>query len=443
MKQIGDDETARSYFEEVLAYEDTNPMACSGMAHLMAKEGRVTEALAWLDEVMDEIGENRELQAEKEYLLENAVVASKKEIYDSGSYTLEEYNADGSTTSKYYDRYGELSSESVNDADGNTLSSFYYSDGSLASESKWEYDDEGNPLSYQYIDYRYTDSSYRTEYKYAQTGSDGYLYDQITEYYMVNGTECVRWWYETVYDKEGWKWAERSGSCDETGQTTYWEVTEYNSYGDVIAYESGSNPTGLQTYTNYDRQYDSDGRLIYAMITYGDTDSSQDFYYPDQEEYTEETYEYGADGNAVYYTSTYVRTDYWGARTYYYTEGESSYYADGTLAYERESSYDYSSYGGSYYGIPYIYENTYDEEGRLVRYSYTDKDGFSGSTDFVYDENGNEISTVSQDSSGYHWENIYDYDYEYDAFGNVIRESYSASAGYSSVTIYEYTYKID
>lgn len=424
-----DETTARSCFEEVLAYDETNPTACSGLAHLMAMDGSVSEAIAWLDELINEIGENRELLEEKEYLLENAVVVSKKTTYEEGNYVTEDYNDDGSVLYKSFDWRGKLIQEYLDDKDGKRLYYKEYADGELRSEENNTYDGKGNILTNVYRNYVDPEYSARTEYTYTPEG-DLTLQEtySLEEGYLLT-------YYKAEYT-DGMMTSCRDAYADyDTHEFTeeYRQEIKYNEHKDIVENHDGrySLTDGYYFWENgttYQIDYDSNGNLIYRR---GNTVRRD---YDDLENYTEETFAYDADGNVVRTTWLSYQVDYYGDVSQVYSEEESSYYADGTIAH---NVYEYNA-DGSWGSSWNRSENVYDEEGRIVN-SFYESDTVSREENYEYDEYGNEISWNSTDSYGNdYYRQTY---YEYDGLGNMT-SLVNLSDNYDYRVQYEYTYKM-
>lgn len=360
----------------------------------------------------------------------NAVVVSKKTVYNEGDYELEEYNDDGTVLYKSYDKNGKLTTEYLADEEGNQFYRRSYNIGSLRSDELCTYDGKGKLLTQVYKDYLNPEYSTRTEYTYTTEGETA----RIQMYYTEEG--YLYYDYEAVYSDGLITSIVERYADDETHEftTETREEYQYNEHRDmtkmiVACYSLTDGSCLSSSETVYQNDYDSNGRLIYCREDmFGDSDA-----YPDQEKYTETTYVYDTDGNIVKNTWLFYRLDYYGNECKDYSEEETSYYADGTKAHTiGVYSSDYS-WGSSWSRN----ESEYDQEGREVRY-VMESEGQKTEGTYAYDEHGNEISWILNSSDEGCRERITNY--EYDEYGNIVSETCNG-IGYGYVTEYEYNYK--
>lgn len=422
----GNYEEALEYYDRVLYdWDYSNAAAFSGKAHVLARQGDVTGALALIGEGLSYNAEDSVLLEEKEYLIEHAVLTAKETVSYTGSYTREEYDGEGNLTKRLtFGDTGNLTGEWVFDGSEKLINAKYYDEknGTLLIEEDLKYDSNGNNVWYRYEDYKYRVNSYWSELEY---NSQGKLIRQASFDYMdlqqwqsiyeydENNLLTLQATYTTVSrdrndDPDYVDWISYAYTYDEYGN----QLTEVCTSG--YYYADGSDSGEEEIYSlSYEREYDEKGNEVYCgKWTDGIFDG-------------EAWYEYDAKGNPIksirydYYESGEISSTY---------EVENQYYEDGTLAYCREV-WDSGAAGTG--------EAFYNEAGKVVK-TVNSHDDVSITYTYTYDEHD---MLVSESVTGH--PSISDYVHEYvnryDEFGNVVEQIDFNNRGVS----YRYEYKLE
>lgn len=208
---------------------------------------------------------------------------------------------------------------------------------------------------------------------------------------------------------------------------------EYDAQGNTISIHYCQNGKEINTHT-YD--YDANGNVTVYH------------YYVDGLEQFTHAYEYDANGRVIKDTYDSFPSPCWYSYEYdtngnkireklYYVGEEDAYYSD---QYEYDDNNqptvqirEYSN------GLKYswTYENTYDEQNRMIKQVTTDSTGAVETVVYKYDSEGNCSYKKKNNDNGL----VYEYHYQYDNDGNMIRKTYEYySNGELKENITEYIY---
>lgn len=208
---------------------------------------------------------------------------------------------------------------------------------------------------------------------------------------------------------------------------------EYDAEGNTVSIHYYQNGKGITTHTY---EYDANGNVTVYH------------YYVDALEQFTHAYEYDANGRVIKDTYDGLPSPCWYSYEYdtngnkireklYYVGEEDAYYSD---QYEYDDNNqptvqirEYSN------GLKYswTYENTYDEQKRMIKQVTTDSTGAVETVAYKYDSEGNCSYKKKNNDNGL----VYEYHYQYDNDGNMIRKTYKYySNGELKENITEYIY---
>ena len=405
------------------------------LANTYLQTDDVIQALAVLDEGIEKFGAGEQgedkqvvdlLSQRKEYILAGTVAVGTNR-------TTNHYNDDGSMCSSGVFEYDE---------NGNILSYRYVnydSAGEISSSTEYQYDGNGNRIEYKVIkDNRiYPHETWKYDEKGNQIehicyGMDGNIAERTESEYDENGNQ-VR--YEK-YEKDGESAYKLLQNYDEHGNlllyTEYWngslkhkierEFDENNKERKAVYYDSDGNITEVT-----ECEYAEDGSSV-KRIDY-DADGVIDY---------KMTYEYDENGNLIKYVECRCNDDGSIDRTterkydgigsvIYYCYKKSGIVISTTeteFTYDEKQNrikYDYARYEGGEKTNSIVWKKEYDEDGREAAFSlYDSEEGISYQSRIEYDENGLMINYTDYDENGVMLAKT---EKKYNQSGNVIREN--------------------
>lgn len=153
--------------------------------------------------------------------------------------------------------------------DGSERKHIAYKDGSVWYSEEYEYDDAGRRIAHLRLNGDGT-MDYLYEYQYDDRGNE-ILHARYEE-------DGLKSWVECAYDDADRKVGEVLYSGD--GSILYYSMTDYDEYGNTISSSQYDVDGSLDTYSDYDRQYDADGNMTYSKYSYKGVISGESFYTP-------------------------------------------------------------------------------------------------------------------------------------------------------------------
>lgn len=282
------------------------------------------------------------------------------------------------------------------------LSRFYYME--VKTEGRYEYEDESENSSF--TTYRLLNDK-GLIYRIVRYSEDGHEYDEYTyddfgnlvkdESVYDDGNRAV---YEYLYD---------------ANNNVIKEICQYYS-GNVTIYDYVLDKQGR---TIKELRNRSSGESTVIFFTYDDNGNLIKTVREDSDEtgYTED-YTYDERGNMLKRVTTY-------------SDGATESFICTYDANNKLLTETYRNVWGEY-----NYQYSYDDQGRLIKVNYHDRNNNTSVTDYTYDEKGNLIKEVWVDDGKYWYSN----ECTYDDVGNVITEVYTSASDYKRIT--KSTYKL-
>ncbi len=369
------------------------------------EDGDFEEALTVLDSGISDL-DAQVLKEKKEEILENVYVYAKKVYLDDIISTMSTHTKDGSDLSiYYYDETGQISSYIAYDGEGNIVEEGYpiyeeyveyiyddegllrtittYDDeGNFCSEFAYEYDENGNKISF--VNYGATDPSVISTGEYAYDDQGRMISEHIV---LIHSDE--EYSNEYAYNDDDFLILVKEIY---NGEVETWEGYEYN--------ENGMKSANLT--------YDANGELL----------SKSTFAYDQTTNNILQNIIYDAAGNMTYY-SEYTYDDNGKVTSSIFC----SYDLEGNVTWDSTSNYMYNEMGDTVWEEhSSVSDDTYSES----KYSYE------------YDEFGNRISRKVYLNGEF----TIGYEYAYDYYGNMTLERiYGSEDTFDYRYTYEYVYE--
>ena len=195
------------------------------------------------------------------------------------------YNGEGefiAGSEKHYDDEGRMYEEiSLSASDSTARVYTYYPDGN--TRKKIQYDKDGN-VDY-FVEYDYdNDGNVVLE---VQGNKDGDIYSSYAYKYDADGNRIAGTHYKRneldyatthEYNEAGLEIGEVLYSGD--GSVNYYGVKTYNDYGDIVSNYQYKEDGSLDTWRDYEREYDENGNEVYCKCLSKGVVSTEDFYTP-------------------------------------------------------------------------------------------------------------------------------------------------------------------